>query len=328
MRLLEDELTASDASIHGSRIVHCASSGGFPCAPGDGHDVETIFPTDDLLTERYRIHRCLARGGMGAVYEARDVTCGLPCAIKILQPQYWSCPRTIERFRKESKVMAALANDYVVPVIDTGTHLGLPFFVMELLRGRDLGEVLRNEGPLEPRRAVKLALDVCRGLSAIHAAGMVHRDIKPSNIFIQRDRAGRESIKILDFGVAKLRDATGGTGEGTLLGTIAYIAPEQVLSSRDVDARADIYSLGAVLYEALSGTRVHQGRAANLLFSVLGDDPVPLYRRRPDLPRELSDVVMRALARTPNERYASVEQLAASLRPFSSAGNEPCFRRQ
>jgi len=276
----------------------------------------------ELLANRYRLRRRIADGGMGTVYEAYDVARDFRCAIKVLNPEYASHPRAVRRFLRESDIMGLLANDHIVPIVDSGTHAGVPFLVMEFLEGQDLGKLLLEHRRLPVQRALKLALEACRGLRAVHAAGLVHRDLKPSNIFVARNREGGETAKILDFGVAKLRGEAGGTGEGALIGTAAYMAPEQIICGRDVDGRADIYSLGAVLYESLSGARLYQGDRNNVLYSILGDDPVPLQGLCPELPLGLAEVITRALARATVDRYLNVEQFSAALLPFAAAFRE------
>jgi serine/threonine-protein kinase len=277
----------------------------------------------DVLNGKYQLLRLLAAGGMGTVYEARDVALGQHFAVKILHSEYASCDRAVQRFLREARVMSALSHEHLVGVIDSGAVSGVPYFVMELLRGYDLRHLLGAMYRLPVRRAVNIVLDVCCGLGAAHDAGLIHRDLKPANIFLAMGRNGREVVKVLDFGVAKLRDTTGGTGEGTLIGTLGYMAPEQIISGRDVDHRADIYSLGKVLYEALAGGRLHQGNSASALYRIVSEDPPSLDLKRGDLPSGLAQVVARAMARAPHERYSSVSQLAIDLGRFSIGLPQP-----
>jgi serine/threonine-protein kinase len=251
------------------------------------------------------------------VYEARDVVLGGRFAVKILHSEFAGCASAVQRFLREAAVMGAPQHEYLVAVVDSGAVSGVPFFVMELLSGQDLLQLLVALQRLPVRRAVSLMLDVCCGLSAAHDAGLVHRDLKPANIFVTCNREGREVAKVLDFGVAKLRDVAGGTGEGTLIGTMGYMAPEQITSGHEVDHRADIYSLGVILYEAIAGVRVHQGKGLAAVYSIVGEDPPPLDLRRRNLPSGLARVVARAMARAPAERYASVSHFAVALQPFA-----------
>ena len=270
----------------------------------------------DVLNGKYQLLRPLAAGGMGTVYEACDVALGQKFAVKILHSEYAGCDRAVQRFLREAKVMGALSHEHLVGIIDSGGIGGVPYFVMELLKGCDLRHLLGELHRLPVRRAVGIVLDVCRGLGAAHDAGLIHRDLKPANIFLTRGSGGHEVAKVLDFGVAKIRDTAGGTGEGTLIGTVAYMAPEQIISARDVDHRADIYSLGKILYEALAGGRLHEGSGASALYRIISEDPPSLELRCGGLPRGLAQVVARAMARAPHERYASVSQLATELYPF------------
>ncbi len=270
----------------------------------------------EVLKGKYQILRRLAAGGMGTVYEARDVLLGRRFAVKILHSEFAGCASAVQRFLREAAVMGALQHEHLVAVVDSGAVCGVPFFVMELLSGQDLLQLLVALQRLSVRRAVSLVLDVCCGLGAAHDAGLVHRDLKPANIFVTCNREGREVAKVLDFGVAKILDVAGGTGEGTLIGTIGYMAPEQFTSGHEVDRRADIYSLGLILYEAIAGGRAHQGNGLGALYGIVSEDPASLDLRRRNLPSGLAQVVARAMARAPDERYASVSQFAAALQPF------------
>jgi serine/threonine protein kinase len=271
-----------------------------------------------LLGNRYALGRRLSAGGMGTVYEARDTVGGDLVAIKLLHTEHVDHPRVVRRFIQEARVVRSLASEHIVSVLDSGNFAGRPYFVMELLRGQDLRELLDEQGRLPVGRAVRLAVDVCRGLAAAHAAGLVHRDLKPANIFVTRGLHGGDLAKVLDFGVAKLRGAVDTTDPGTLIGTLGYMAPEQVVSDGDVDQRTDVYALGAILYEALTGERAHRGERAELLYSIMHVEPVPLAALRRDLPVGLTEVVAQAMARSRGDRHATVTALALALRDFVS----------
>jgi eukaryotic-like serine/threonine-protein kinase len=276
-----------------------------------------------ILAGKYLILHRLAAGGMGTVYRARQLASEHDFAVKVLHPHYSHRQRVVRRFVREAKIASALANDHVVGVIESGEFSGLPFFVMELLRGHDLQQLLRKEGRLTVPRAVSLILDACRGLGAAHDAGLVHRDLKPANIFVTRRDDGREVAKVLDFGVAKLRNAAESTGEGTLIGTVGYMAPEQVTSGKSVDYRADVYALGLILREALLGAPLHRGDKADILFRVVYSDAPSLRSQRPDICEELDGIVSRAIARDPDLRCPTVKALADALHPFARAGSVP-----
>jgi len=271
----------------------------------------------EVFGDRYEILRQLSMGGMGTVYEARHVVVGRHFAVKVLHAECASRPLLVKRFKQEARAVGSLASEHIVAVLDFGEHSGTPYFVMELLQGKDLRELLSTSGALPVPRAVGIALDVCNGLRLAHAAGLTHRDLKPANIFVSRTSERRELAKVLDFGVAKLLDANPSTGEGTLIGTLGYMAPEQIHSGKAVDSRADIYSLGIVLYEMLAGTAAYTGERAEVLYRILHEKPPELDQLRKNVPRDLVAVVERATARDPERRYRSIAELAEALRPYA-----------
>lgn len=290
-------------------------------ASGDNAEVFSMSDSREgqVLNGTYRIVRRLSAGGMGTVYQARALGSGRDVAIKILHAEYAHRRRVVQRFVREAAIAAGLSSDHVVGVVDSGEVSGVPFLVMELLLGQDLRQLLRCEGPLATARAVSIILDVSEGVRAAHEAGLIHRDLKPANIFVTRRDDGRELAKILDFGVAKLRGLTETTGEGSLIGTVGYMAPEQVISSKSVDHRADIFALGLILREALCGEPPHRGERAELLFRALYSDIPALRIQCPDIPDELDNAVLRAIARDPERRYPNVMAFADALRPFARA---------
>lgn len=267
------------------------------------------------IAGRYRIVQLLSAGGMGSVYEALDLELKAPVAVKLLHAEYARRPRIVQRFIREARVVSTLENPHIVTVSASGEWSGLPYFVMELLRGKDLRQLLAEHERLPVGRAASLLLDVCRGLRAAHQAGVVHRDLKPANVFITLD-GEREVAKILDFGVAKLRNAADTTSEGTLIGTVRYMAPEQVISSKDADHRSDVYALGTIFHEMLTGEPVHRGERAEVIFQILYGEP-PALDARERLPAAIRQTIARAMARDPKERYQSVAELADALEPFT-----------
>ena len=212
-------------------------------------------------SHRYQIVRALDRGGMGEVYEATQVQLARRVALKTIRADLASKPELLARFRREAESAAALGHPNIVQVTDFQANPGEPaFLVMEMLDGTTLAEVLEREGRLEPARAAFIAVQLLSGLAAAHRAGIVHRDVKPGNVFLQSTSVMRDLVKVLDFGVAKLAlDATSGanpmTRTGQVLGTLAYMAPEQAVSGAAVDGRTDVYGVGATLFHALSGVR-------------------------------------------------------------------------
>jgi serine/threonine protein kinase len=273
---------------------------------------------DLVVAGTYRVGRLLGSGGMGEVWEAEHVRLGRPVAIKFLRASALADPASAERFRREARRAAAVRSERVVRVFDYGQlGDGTPYLVMERLCGEDLRNLLGREGALPVRRAVQLALDVCRGLSAVHAAGLVHRDLKPANLFVEQAEDGTERCIILDFGVAKAM-ATETTRPGALIGTVRYMAPEQLENSAAVSASADVYALGTILYEALSGVPAHSGDTIEeTMFDILHRDVVRPSRHR-ELPAELDAAVTRMLERAPARRFSRIEDAARALGPFGA----------
>jgi serine/threonine-protein kinase len=298
------------------------------------HDPEATCPViagegggrqGETVGERYELQRLLGAGGMGAVYEARHKLIGRRCAVKLLHPQYAGQASMLTRFQREARAAASLENEHIAAVTDFGfAGDGVPFLVMERLEGEDLAALLAREGPLPVARAVALVAQACRGLAAAHASDIVHRDLKPANLFLTRRSDGGDLLKVLDFGIAKLLDVdeTGAsiTGTGKLLGTACYMPPEQAKGDPDIDHRADIYALGAILYEMLTGTKAHPGTNYNaVLFHILTQKIAPLRALRPDVPAGLDGVVERAMASDRGDRFGRMAELHDALAPFAGA---------
>ncbi len=255
---------------------------------------------------RYRLERRLGGGGMATVHLAHDVELDRPVAVKLLADHLAGDPELRERCVREARIAARLAHPNVVAVYDAGEDAGTPYIVMEHVEGETLADLLRREGRLERDRAVELARQACAGLAHAHDAGLVHRDVKPANLLLGRDG----TVKIADFGIARAGETTRLTLAGTILGTAAYLAPEQA-AGEEVTAAADVYSLGAVLYECLAG---QPPRRVESLADLDPEQPVtPLRDVAPDVPQELEDAVMRALARRPEFRPATAAEFAQEL---------------
>ena len=261
---------------------------------------------------RYRLERSLGHGGMATVHLARDEMLGREVAIKRLSEALSGDEVFRERFMREARTAAGLSHPNIVGVFDVGEEDGLPYIVMECVDGRTLAELLAENGPLDPDRTVDLILQACAGLEHAHAAGLVHRDIKPQNLLVRDD----DTLKIVDFGIARPVDGTQLTLAGTILGTAAYLAPEQALGER-VTAAADLYSLGAVTYELLSGRPPYE-------FESLAELPVKQREGPPPsiagVSEDLQDVLRRCLAPDPANRPASAAGLAHEL---AQASPEP-----
>lgn len=272
-----------------------------------------------VLGGTYRLVGRLGTGGMGDVFHGEHVRLGSPVAIKLLR-RSTEHSRSVQRFLQEARTLASIRSDYVVRVFDLGESFeGVPYLVMERLYGEDLRVLLTREGRLPVRRAVRLVMNACRGLSVAHASGLVHRDLKPANLFVESVDQSTERCKILDFGVAK-EIANDATHPGALLGTIRYMAPEQLEDARLATPRADIYALGAILFEALAGRPVNAGTTnAEIMFRSLHRD-APRLGECIAVPSELERIVGRSLSRDPRQRFGSVEELERALAPFGPDG--------
>jgi serine/threonine-protein kinase len=265
-----------------------------------------------ILGGRYRLSSLLGVGGMARVYLASDRVLERQVAVKVLTPPYGQDPVFVERFQREARSAAGLSHPNVVAVFDSGSDADQHYLVMEYVAGPSLAQLLHRQGRLAPRRAVELAIQVCAALAAAHAQGLVHRDVKPANVLVGPD--GR--VKVTDFGIAKAAAATTLTGTGTVLGTAAYLSPEQA-QGRPVDARSDLYSLGCVLYELLCGTPPFGSGADSPAVAVasrhLHQPPEPPSARNSQVDAALDAVVLTALAKDPAQRFQSAIELQAAL---------------
>jgi tRNA A-37 threonylcarbamoyl transferase component Bud32 len=273
------------------------------------------------------IVRLMGKGGMGAVYEARHAQLSRRFAIKFLLPEFATHKEVLGRFESEAKAAGGLEHPNLVAVTDVGrTTDGAPYLVMEFLQGEDCSQLLRRLGPLPVMRAADLVLQACRGLALAHKAGIVHRDLKPENLFVTDAGDGSDRVKVLDFGIAQIRspDRSRVTRTGATLGTAHYMSPEQARADIDLDARTDVWSLGVVLYELLSGRRPFEGeRFLQVIHQILGAVPAPLGTVRAGLPPGLVALVERAMAKNVTERLPTVAALADALMPFAGRTSLP-----
>ena len=275
-----------------------------------------------IVGDKYRLERVLGRGGMGMVIEAKHVQLGTSFALKFLHRSILGTESVTERFLREARATAALRSEHVCRVFDVGSFDGTPYLVMELLEGTDLEKVLRREKRLSPQVACNYLIQACAGVSEAHAAQIVHRDLKPGNLFLVERADGGSILKVLDFGIAKAPHETelGLTGTNAVLGSPAYMSLEQLRSSRLVDARSDIWSLGVILYELVVGTRPFHGEGVADLALRIAEEPMP---RLPDdvkpakVRAALDAIIGRCLAREPGQRYQSVAEFALAIAPFA-----------
>jgi eukaryotic-like serine/threonine-protein kinase len=276
------------------------------------------------IADKYVVERLIGEGGLGLVVAARHIHLDQVVAIKSLRPNAMASKGVAERFLREARLAAKIRSEHVVHVYDVGTLPdGAPYMVMEYLAGTDLGRQLNASGPLPVDKAVDYVLQACEALAEAHIAGIVHRDIKPDNLFIATSAGGKSLLKILDFGISKMatRHTTSGNVElteaGDKFGTPVYMSPEQLLSARDVDARTDVWAIGVVLYELLTGKLPFDGDLPELCTAIINKPPVPLSTARPYLPEALDGVIARCLEKDVAKRFQNVAELAQELRAFA-----------
>src|SRR5690349_17983240 len=260
---------------------------------------------------RYQLVEKLGQGGMGIVYRSFDSLLERVVAIKVISSPVDLSPETRERFFREARAAGQLSHKNVITIYDLGEYEGQPYLAMEYLEGEDLQRRLYSPDKMSLSRKLDLAIEICEGLEYAHSRGVVHRDIKPANIFI----TDRGTAKILDFGLARLMSSQL-TNTNMLMGTVNYMAPEQVRGER-ADQRADVFSVGVVLYELLSGRKAFDGDSfASTLYKILQEFPEPLWKIDATLPRELIAIVERALAKPKDERYQTMSELKADLAAY------------
>src|SRR5512133_549314 len=279
----------------------------------------------DVLAGKYRIESVLGHGGMGVVVAARHLQLDERVAIKFLLPAALERPEAVMRFVREAKAAIRIKSEHVVRVSDVGTlENGAPYMVMEYLEGTDLSEWLRLRGVMAVELLVEFVLQALEAIAEAHALRIIHRDLKPANLFCIRGRDGLLSVKVLDFGISKLHDGSPSGVElqvtaAAAMGSPLYMSPEQMRSARDVDARADIWSIGVIMYELLTGTPPFRGESlSEICVRAASFSPPPMCHARPDLPLELRAVVLKCLEKNPKDRFSNVAELANALLPFAS----------
>ncbi|WP_438003901.1 protein kinase [Sorangium sp. So ce321] len=284
-----------------------------------------------IVDQKYRLTRLIGEGGMGCVYEAQQLDTGEQVAVKLISGQKRRESATaLGRFQREARAAAGVDTPHIVHVRDAGTDpvTGAPYLVMEYLDGEDLGQLLHRLGPLRPEVALRIIVQACLGLQKAHEARVIHRDIKPANLFLARSGEGEVVVKLLDFGIAKIKPSEGGmttglTTTGKMLGSPLFMAPEQIEDIRTVDYRTDIWSLGVVLYAALSGNAPHHHIAsiARLFVLICTEPAPPIQDVAPWVPREVAAVVHRALQLNMGDRFQSVTEMLEAMLPLLPDGH-------
>lgn len=275
----------------------------------------------------YRVLGLLGSGGMGDVYEVLHEPLGRRFALKLLRPDLAADAETLARFHREPRAVAKLVSEHVVSIVDCGQlNDGTPYFVMERLYGSDLRRLLDEQGALPISRAVHLTIDACRGLDCAHRQGLIHRDLKPENLFVTTRDDGQDLCKLLDFGVVKSAQDNS-TRPGSIIGTTRYMAPEQLGLDVPLSPRSDLFSLGVILYECLTGRSPFDGDTVErVLFKIMTERETPIRQLRPEVPEELEALVQRMLAKNPDERPESALSFAKALSTFVRAGDRaPSF---
>jgi serine/threonine-protein kinase len=287
-------------------------------------DEESPQPTlprpGDTIAGKYAIVKVIGEGGMGLVYEANHLRLRKRVALKMLLPHMMATSSdTVARFEREARAAAQLRDRHVTKVLDVDvTAEGLPYLVMEYLEGHDLEAELAARGPLPVDESVGYVLQACAAMTEAHAAGIIHRDLKPSNLFLCPEKDGW-IVKVLDFGISKMADDGDArlTGTQASVGTPLYMSPEQVRSARNVDSRTDIWSLGVIVYELLTGRTPFEGSTTAAAASIVADPTPPLTDYRDDIPKALEETIYRALAKDPGARFPTVTEFAQAIAPFA-----------
>jgi serine/threonine protein kinase len=279
-------------------------------------------PVGQLIADKYRVTRHLAGGGLADVYEAIHEQIGQHFAIKILRRHFTAFPEVADRFLTEARAASAIGHPGIVQVFDIGKlDSGEPYLVMELLQGEDLCDLLQRRKKLPADEAVRIVLLILDALAAAHEAGVVHRDLKPENVVLVRGPAGQPWAKIVDFGIARLIQRGEGagrqTGAGAVLGTPYYAAPEQARGVEDVDGRADIYAVGVILFEMVTGRLPYDGASITEIVAKVLTEPFPEARRfEPSVPVQLERAILRATLKRREQRYRTAQEFAVALRPL------------
>jgi len=291
--------------------------------------MSTELEPGSLLRGKYRVVRLLGQGGMGRVIEALHLDLDKRVAVKVLHPELRSNRELVDRFLREGRAASKIEGEHVARVLDVDRlDDGTPFLVMEYLDGQDLSSVRRGKTPLPIPIAIDYVLQACTAIREAHERGIIHRDIKPANLFLTRTRSGEPCIKVLDFGISKVAGALDGsepslTKTSLVMGSAEFMSPEQMLSTRNVDVRTDIWALGVVLYEPLTALPPFVGETMTQVCAMVMSQPPPAPRSlRPEVPPAVEQVVLRCLEKNREARYPSVDALVAALVHARAAHHE------
>src|SRR5450631_297435 len=265
-----------------------------------------------VFSNRYRIEREIAHGGMAEVYLARDLSLDRLVALKALFPEFAREPSFVERFRREAQAAANLNDPNIVAIYDWGQEDGTYFIVMEYVEGSSLRDLMRAEGPIEPAQAAEITAEIASALAFAHRNGVVHRDVKPGNVLLTRSG----TVKVTDFGIARAGASDGLTQTGSVMGTATYFSPEQA-QGLPVDGRSDVYALGVVLYEMVTGVAPFTADSpVSVAYKHVREEPMLPSERNPDVPPDLEQIIMTALAKLPEHRYQTADDMRADILRF------------
>lgn len=280
----------------------------------------TTVNVGDVLATKYRVEKVLGIGGMGMVVAATHLELDQRVALKFMLPEAMRSEQAMDRFLREAKASVKLRSEHVCRVLDVGRlETGAPYIVMEYMEGQDFADTIQKKGRLLPSDAVDYVMQALEGLAEAHVNNIVHRDLKPGNLFVTSDNEGLPLVKVLDFGISKSSVAGSATRTGEIMGSPSYMSPEQMTSSKNVDARADIWAMGVILYQALTAALPFDGDTLPALcMSVMTNQPPPIEAHRPDVPPGLRAAIMRCMEKNPDARYRDVADLAAAIAPFGS----------
>ncbi len=293
---------------------------------------DIVYQPGDVLVGKYRVERVLGVGGFGAVLAAMHIQLEERVAIKVLLPHAAKNPAASERFLREARAAVRIRSEHVARVSDVGQLPDTtPYMVMEYLAGDDLSNIVKASGGQRVEDVAEWLLQACEALAEAHSLGIIHRDLKPANLFLTRKVDGTPCVKVLDFGISKLTNEMGDKGmtkTSDVMGSPFYMSPEQMRSTRSVDARSDIWALGAILFEMLSGAPPFDAETMTaLVVSIMQEAPRDLTAYRRDIPPQLRDIVLRCLEKDPNRRFPDVASLAAALAPFAPARAQTSVQR-